>query len=773
MDALQGGEILGSVTTSITTMVRHVTQMNDTTSSRTLATGDYVAWYRIERVLGQGGFGVTYLATDTNLDHLVALKEYLPANLVRRGSDKTIAPITDRTQAEYREGLDSFLREARTLVKFRHPNIVRVMSVFEANSSAYLVMEYERGMEFRDYVRQHSNIAEIELIDLFLSIADGLDQVHQTGYLHRDIKPVNLIIRDNGTPVLLDFGSSRRVDVDVKNTSFVSAGYTALEQYRAGSGLKVGPWTDIYALGGTLYFAITGESPVSPVSRLAAHIRGAPDPLRPASEAGAGRYSLAFLQAIDHALAFHIDNRPASLAEWCESLRQAREEAISGTTPLTATESATASATAVTAETVDSPEPLEAVPMPVSAAQANTYGSTAAATPRSRLLKQPRTAKAAKPAGRLWLVLPLFAVLLAATVFGSRFVQQRQLNQQLNTELSQAEDELSSQDLPVFAVGEFRRLLDTHPQNERAKSGFDEGVAKIQRRIGQQIDSGQLVTAAANLRALQGLAVASPELERQLRNAELDQQIEADIEKIEAHNAQGRFDAALSQIAAVRELRDDERLQALEQSARAGLARNAAQKREAAAQAQRERQQARDRIAEANKRQRERRERYTSYLASVESALARGDHKTARRWLDSARALQLDDQALSGLERRVTLAEDFASEPFTEYEIRYAKGRFNAFKEAVESKNTARIAQLSGEQPSKQSVLENLFARYRQVTASVIDVQTSLDPKQVTATMRIETLAKANGDIVYPASSYRDFPLTLRRERYLWSNIEW
>jgi serine/threonine protein kinase len=769
MDALQSGEILGPKTTPgttpIKTRVRHITQMNDTTSSRTLATGDYVAWYRIERVLGQGGFGVTYLATDTNLDHLVALKEYLPANLVRRDSDKTIAPITDRTEAEYREGLDSFLREARTLVKFRHPNIVRVMSVFEAHSSAYLVMEYERGVEFRDYVKQRRNIAETELIDLFLSIADGLDQVHQTGYLHRDIKPVNLIIRDNGTPVLLDFGSSRRVDVDVKNTSFVSAGYTALEQYRAGSGLKVGPWTDIYALGGTLYFAITGESPVSPVSRLAAHIKGAPDPLRPASEVGAGRYSPTFLQAVDQALAFHIDNRPASLAEWCESLRQARDEGASGIALPAASVPATAAA-----EPAEVPDSIGSVPGPaVSAAQASTYRSGAAPVARSRLLKQPRAAKPATH-GRLWLVLSMVAVLLAATVFGSRFMQQQR---QLNSELSQAEAELGSQDLPVFAVGVFRRLLDTHPQNERAKSGFDAGVAKIQRRISKQIESGQLVIAAANLRALQGLAVASPELVRQLRTAELDQQIEADIREIEAHNAQGRFDAALGQITAVREVRDDERLQALEQSARAGLARNAAQQREAEAQAERERQQTRARIAEANKRQRIRRERYTSYLSSVESALDRGDHKSARRWLDSARALQLDDQALSGLERRVALAEDFASEPFTEYEIRYAKGRFNAFKEAVESKNAARIAQLSVDQPAKRSVLENLFSRYRQVTASVIDVQTSLEPKRVTATLRIETLAKANGDIVYPASSYRDFPLTLRRERYLWSNIEW
>ena len=129
----------------------------------TLTEGDLIQWYRVEKILGRGGFGVTYLATDTNLDHVVAIKEYLPGSLVRRQPDHTLVAVTESTQAQYSDGLQRFLREARTLVKFRHPNIVRVMAVFEANNTAYLVMEYEEGEQFKEYVKRVGGVAESKL----------------------------------------------------------------------------------------------------------------------------------------------------------------------------------------------------------------------------------------------------------------------------------------------------------------------------------------------------------------------------------------------------------------------------------------------------------------------------------------------------------------------------------------------------------------------------------------------------------------------------------
>lgn len=735
--------------------------MNDNTSTRSLISGDFVNWYRIERVLGQGGFGITYLATDTNLDHLVALKEYLPSSLVRRTRDKTIAPITERSQIEYEQGLDSFLREARTLVKFRHPNIVRVMSVFEANGSAYLVMEYERGVEFRDYVKRRDKIDESELIDLFLSIIDGLDQVHQTGYLHRDIKPVNLIIRDNGSPVLLDFGSSRRVDGDGdNNTSFVSAGYTALEQYRAGAGLEVGPWTDIYALGGTLYFAITGVSPVGPVSRLAAHVRGADDPLPAAAEVGAGRYSAGFLEAVDWALSFQTGDRPATLAQWRASLQLARDQSLSAHAD-THIVTDTFALELPTGQTLPS-----ASKRPIrNRNQTRDKRSQKASNRFFSYLFGQRSGQLPGERSGKWLgVMTLVVLIGLASTMGYRTLLAKR---ELNNEMIAVETELAETDLPVAAIQFFREVLQAQPDNQRAQRGVEQGIGKIQQRVRRQIDSLQFASAAESIASLQGLGVPSAELVGQLEAAKLDQSFERQLDEIKRLTQADRYQDALQQTETARAFRSDVRLDELEQSALAGIERENS-KRQAANEKLR-----RARIAEANNRQRARRQSYATYLANVESALTSADYEAARGWLENARALQIDDNALASLERRVKAAENFASEPLTPYEVRYAAGRFDALKEAIEVKNTALISQLSEGRPTRMDFLTTLFARYRQLTLAVVNVESALNPKRAIATLRIEALGLANGDIVYPARSYSDFSLSLRRERYGWSKIEW
>jgi len=215
-----------------------------------------------------------------------------------------------------------FIDEARNLVRFKHPNIVRVISVFELNDTAYIVMEFEEGIDFRAHLRISGNATESALKSIVVPIADGLGQVHQTGFIHRDIKPANILIRTNGSPVLLDFGSARNsTPVNTEPmTALVSAGYAPLEQYSGGSEREQGPWSDIYALGAVLYFAVTGIEPLDSVKRASALLNGGQDPLIKARMLGKDKYSPAFLSAIDWALQFKISDRPQSLSVWMDAL---------------------------------------------------------------------------------------------------------------------------------------------------------------------------------------------------------------------------------------------------------------------------------------------------------------------------------------------------------------------------------------------------------------------------------------------------------------------
>lgn len=287
-----------------------------------LQTGDMLQWFRIESVLGRGGFGITYLATDTNLDHFVAIKEYAPDLQVDRQADQSIQPVSSEVDESYQTGLSRFISEARTLVKFNHPNIVRILTVFSANNTAYLVMDFEEGEVFNVFAKANHPVSEKRLKEIFVKIIDGLTQVHTKGFLHRDIKPGNIIIRPDGNPVLLDFGCARPSLLPDTNTqtAFVSPGYSPLEQFHSIAGLEEGPWTDIYALSATLHFAITKQTPTNSASRLTAISSNLPDPLARAEVAGAENYSAGFLQAIDWGLQPTIIDRPKSLTEWRDAL---------------------------------------------------------------------------------------------------------------------------------------------------------------------------------------------------------------------------------------------------------------------------------------------------------------------------------------------------------------------------------------------------------------------------------------------------------------------
>ncbi len=273
-----------------------------------LPPGTVINEYCIESTLGVGGFGLTYLATDANLKLRVAIKEYLPGDLAQRNPDQSVQSRPGSDEETFRWGLERFLDESRTLASFRHPNIVRVMRFFQANSTAYMVMEFVDGDSLSDWVKARRPLDEAGVRQVLLPLLDGLEVVHQSGFLHRDIKPGNIFIRADGSPVLLDFGSARATTQQNELTAIVTPGYAPLEQYHTQG--RQGPWSDLYALGGVLYWMVTGNRPVEAAARVGK------DPLAPALQSGDRRhYSNELLAAIDWMLTPDEAQRPQAVAE--------------------------------------------------------------------------------------------------------------------------------------------------------------------------------------------------------------------------------------------------------------------------------------------------------------------------------------------------------------------------------------------------------------------------------------------------------------------------
>ena len=279
-----------------------------------LPPGHHLGEYRIDRYLGSGGFGITYLATDENLDLQVAIKEYLPSDLAMRDADNSVVVKTAEDEDDFEWGRERFLDEARSLARFNHPNIVRVQRFFEAHGTSYIVMDYVEGEPLSDLLGRKGTLTEAEIHQMILPLADGLADIHEAGLLHRDIKPSNIIIRDDGIPVLIDFGSARQA-VGMKSrsmTSVVTPGYAPLEQYAAKS--RQGPATDIYAFGAVLYRCVTGVAPDDATERA---IR---DEQMPAARAAQDRFNPSLLTGIDGALALRIEQRPENIATFLGAL---------------------------------------------------------------------------------------------------------------------------------------------------------------------------------------------------------------------------------------------------------------------------------------------------------------------------------------------------------------------------------------------------------------------------------------------------------------------
>jgi serine/threonine protein kinase len=278
-----------------------------------LPVGTCLGEFELTRVLGEGGFGIVYLARDHSLHRLVALKEYMPSALAARTGSTQVAVKSERHRETFELGLNSFINEARLLAQFDHASLVKVYRFWEANGTAYMVMPFYEGITLKDKLRQiGSPPDEAWLMGLLAPLTEALGVIHAERCYHRDIAPDNIILlAGSGRPLLLDFGAARRVIGDMSQplTVILKPGYAPPEQYAEVPSMKQGPWTDLYALAAVLHDAIMRSTPPPSVSRMMA------DHHVPLAEAAAGRYSARFLRAIDKALRVKPEERTQTVAE--------------------------------------------------------------------------------------------------------------------------------------------------------------------------------------------------------------------------------------------------------------------------------------------------------------------------------------------------------------------------------------------------------------------------------------------------------------------------
>src|SRR5688500_15770242 len=288
--------------------------MNKAYSNKALPPGTVLREWRLEEVLGVGGFGIVYKARGIYFDELVAIKEYFPSSISERDEDATVVPIDSDSEEVHALGLKKFVEEAKLLWNLstpsRHPNIVSVRSLFEIHGTAYMVMDFEEGISLAKMLKQGRRFNERSLWNILRPIAEGLERAHRVGVLHRDIKQPNILINEDNRPVLIDFGSARFEAAEATSTkvTFHTPPYAAIEQYVRT--YPQGPWTDIYALGVVMYECVTGEKPAEVLERLHA---GLGKPLAAGKWPG---YSKRFLQTVDAAMVVKPEERPQSISDW-------------------------------------------------------------------------------------------------------------------------------------------------------------------------------------------------------------------------------------------------------------------------------------------------------------------------------------------------------------------------------------------------------------------------------------------------------------------------
>ena len=297
-------------------------------ANQPLAEGFQLENYRILRLLASGGFSFVYLAHDEN-ETPVAVKEYLPATLALRTKDSPAPVVPEENLAAFRYGLKCFFEEGRALATLSHPNVVRVNNFFRANETVYLVMRYERGRTLQEHIHKKSGaIKEDWLRNTFVQLLNGLREVHSNKLLHLDIKPGNIYVRNDGNPVLIDFGAARQtLSVDgPKLPPMYTPGFASPEHHQGRD--RLGPWSDIYSIGASMYACLAGAGPPVATQRVEK------DRMTSARKGWAGKYSVDLLDTIDWCLRVDHLERPQSVFALQKALLGEKEPGFRGEAPI-------------------------------------------------------------------------------------------------------------------------------------------------------------------------------------------------------------------------------------------------------------------------------------------------------------------------------------------------------------------------------------------------------------------------------------------------------
>ena len=297
-------------------------------ANQPLPEGFHLENYRILRLLASGGFSFVYLAHDEN-EVPVAVKEYLPATLALRTTESPAPVVPEENLPTFRYGLKCFFEEGRALATLSHPNVVRVINFFRANETVYLVMRYERGRTLQEHIHKKSGpIKEEWLRHTFVQLLNGLREVHSNKLLHLDIKPGNIYVRNDGNPVLIDFGAARQtLTMDgLKLPPMYTPGFASLEHHRERA--KLGPWSDIYSIGASMYACLAGAGPPVATQRMEK------DKMTSARKGWAGKYSVDLLDTIDWCLRLNHLERPQSVFALQKALLGEKEPGFRGAAPV-------------------------------------------------------------------------------------------------------------------------------------------------------------------------------------------------------------------------------------------------------------------------------------------------------------------------------------------------------------------------------------------------------------------------------------------------------
>jgi serine/threonine protein kinase len=276
-------------------------------ANQPLPDGYHLENYRISSVLSCGGFSIVYLAYDDN-DHPVAIKEYLPSQLALRKEGDELPSIAEENLSTFRYGMKCFFEEGRSLAGLSHPNVVRVLNFFRANETVYMVMRYERGRTLQEHIQaRRGAIKESFIRHVFSQLLNGLREVHSNKLLHLDIKPANIYIRNDGTPLLLDFGAARQTLTQggLRLNPMYTPGFAPPEQYKNRD--LLGPWSDCYAIGASIFACLAGMAPQPADQRLEK------DRYVSATKLWSGKYSRQLLETIDWCLELDHMKRPQSV----------------------------------------------------------------------------------------------------------------------------------------------------------------------------------------------------------------------------------------------------------------------------------------------------------------------------------------------------------------------------------------------------------------------------------------------------------------------------